>query len=354
MSSNKALFVNENGAIIVRSDLPPGRPEPGELLIEVFYSGVNPSDVKSTRVLHDHGNVLGVDFSGRVLEAPADSGYAAGDIVAGYTPTGSRRPFRYGAHQPFLAVPPNSGIFKVPTNMPYEDAAAFMVTVQTASDGLFNRLSLPVPTEASVPGSLPITVVIWGGGTSVGLASIQLARAAGVSTIITTASPSRHQMLKDFGATHCFDYRDPDVKSAVRRAIDEAGHTDVRGFETAATADAYRLFLDILTALPKEPPLCFCWVMTDERPQSETVLGGRHYDVVLTLPGGQDIVFEARPVEGETIFKAVDWAVAHYGNGFRLPAVRIFEGTAEDALAVLEDVAALATFGKAVLKHPLK
>jgi hypothetical protein len=46
--------------------------------------------------------------------------------------------------------------------------------------------------------------------------------------------------------------------------------------------------------------------------------------------------------------------VAHYGEGFRMLAVELFDGSAGDALVELQKIAAQGKFGKLVIKHPLK
>lgn len=49
------------------------------------------------------------------------------------------------------------------------------------------------------------TVLIWGGSSSVGSTSIQLAKAAGY-TVATTASAHNEAYVRSLGATHFFDY----------------------------------------------------------------------------------------------------------------------------------------------------
>ncbi|KAM0329503.1 hypothetical protein ACHAQA_004812 [Verticillium albo-atrum] len=352
--ASRALCVDDAGDAVVRSDIPEHHPEDGEMLIEVLYSGVNPADLKTLKVVDVGPSALGMDYCGRVLKAPVGCDYQVGDVVAGYTLTGAPRPLRFGTHQKYIATAASAGTFKVPKNMPEPDAAAFMSVFQTAGDALFNRLGLPLPDYSAQPQALSTTLVIWGGSTSLGVCAIQLARAIGITSIIVTASSARHQLLIGLGATRCFDYKDPDVVAQVKEAVIEAGNADVRAFETVGLPGPYRALLDTFTGPLGNTRMAFSWIHTDERPQDELVLGGRHYDVVLKVRGGDTIVNKARPLEGETIWKAVEWAVANYGTRFRLPSVQVFEGTAEGALAKLEEVAALGLFGKVVIKQPMQ
>ncbi|KAL0935867.1 uncharacterized protein CTRU02_208081 [Colletotrichum truncatum] len=354
--TSPGFYIDHSGNLTVTSHLPPVKAEDGELLIEVLYSGVNPADTTYTTILEIHDIVLGADFCGRVVDASKvkNSRFQVGDAVAGYTYTGNGRPARYGTHQAYLATPPEAGVFKVPDGMPYTDAAALMSTLQSASDALFNRLELPVPSDSIKSASLDCTLIIWGASTTLGVAAVQLARAIGVRNIIVTATSSRHQLLKDLGATHCFDYKDPDVSIKIKDAVEAAGFEDIRGFETVGRAESYRLFLDTMSTLSGNRRYAFSFMHSDERPASEMLLGGRHYDVHLIFKGGHKTVFKARPEEAARIWTAVEWAVANYGVRFRLPSVRVFEGKAEDALVAMKEIAEPGSFGKLVIKQPMQ
>ena len=54
------------------------------------------------------------------------------------------------------------------------------------------------------------TLLVWGGSTSVGSNTIQLAVAAGYE-VITTASPKNFDYVKKLGASQAFDYRSKTV-----------------------------------------------------------------------------------------------------------------------------------------------
>ncbi|KAH7305269.1 alcohol dehydrogenase [Stachybotrys elegans] len=346
----QALYVDENGAFLSRSDLPLVQAEEDELLVKVLYSGTNPADYKGPRFLGTRSSVLGNDFCGVVLDSPGvkKSEYNVGDIIAGYTTAGSPRPLRFGTHQQYTAVRLDAGTFKVPANLPLPDAAALTSVTQTASDAIFNRLKLPLPSGDNIP--FDGTVVIWGGGTCVGYLAIQLARAAGATSIITTASLARHEALYNVGATICFDYNDPQVTEKVRSAIGST--TKIRGLEASGTSS--ELFLGALNGLSDDTRYVFV-VLPPSRPQDEQARGVRHYDIHFSLPGGQQTLTEkARPEEADRMWKALMWAIAHYGDKISLPNVRVFNGTAEEALEQLEIVSQQGLHGKLVFKQPLE
>jgi NADPH2:quinone reductase len=62
-------------------------------------------------------------------------------------------------------------------------------------------------------------LVVIGGGSNTGKIAIQLAKLAGIGTIITTASISGAEELKSYGATHVIARQAPDIEEQVRAII---------------------------------------------------------------------------------------------------------------------------------------
>ncbi|KAE8141798.1 chaperonin 10-like protein [Aspergillus pseudotamarii] len=346
---NTALYADENGKLCVRRDIPIPRPSDGEILIEVLSSGVNRSDITAVTLLGSRSRVLGNDFCGRVLEISGlvDTTFKPGDLVAGYTIANFDRPLRYGSHQSYISIPPKN-IFKVPENVPATDAAGLMTVVQTANDALLN-LHLPLPSMAHGP--TDGVLVIAGGATTVGISAIQLACNIGIKSIIVTASPGRHELLETLGATRCFDYRKDSVVQDIRAAVEEAGHGPVFGLDAAGTPDAAKILLD---ALAGRDDIHLASVSPWAGERFESILGGRDYDVIFHPPGAPEpFIMRARPADAAKMWSSLMWVLQHYGQEFRLPAIEVFEGAAEDALREVEKVADQGKFGKLVLKHPL-
>ncbi|RKK72097.1 hypothetical protein BFJ69_g10360 [Fusarium oxysporum] len=321
-----ALYADNEGNVVVRRDLPAPTPAEGEILIEVLFSGSNPSDLRIVNYLGFRNFVLGYDFCGRVLETPGPNG--SGFKTANWH-------------------------FKVPANLPLPDAAALTTVVQTANDALFHLFKLPLPSSGH--GHIEGTLVVWGGGTAVGMSAIQLARAVGITSIIVTASASRHGVLRELGATQCFDYHDESVVEQVKRAVQEAGNIRVWGFDTAGTPDSSRLLMDSLASCQGDVQFAFVGLIVGDRPACEMCLAVRHHKLAFDMPGAPEpYVFPAKPAEAEKMWQATEWVVAHYGKEFRLPGLRVFEGRAEEALDHLQTVARQGAFGKLVLKQPLE
>jgi NADPH:quinone reductase-like Zn-dependent oxidoreductase len=265
------------------------------------------------------------------------------------TPTGVGRPHKYGSHQDQLAVPEDM-IFSVHERLPPQEAAALTVVTCTAADALYGFFKVPPPGGNELQGQSHGSLLVWGGSTGVGLCLIQLARASGVSPIIATASPARHQLLRDLGATHCFDYKDPDVTSKIRAAAQGSGGGKLSfAIDAAGSGEAVELIEQL-----KGPETVFLTtVFHPGKPGLKMPLACTRSDVALRLPNGIEVTVPARVDDWKRTWNAVEWAVAHYGKGFCMPAVETFDGKAEDALIELQKVAAQGKFGKLVIKHPL-
>lgn len=267
--------------------------------------------------------------------------------VTGRTPTGVGRPQKYGSHQDQLAAPEDL-IFSVPESLPPQEAAALTVVTCTAADALYGFFKAAPPDGTALQGQNHGSLLVWGGSTSVGLSLIQLARASGVSPIIATASPARHALLQDLGATHCFDYKDPDVTSKIRAAMHEsAGGRLSYAIDAAGSVEA-------VEQLVQPETVFLTTVVHPGKPGLKMPLACTRSDVALRLPNGMDLTVPARVEDWKKTWSAVKWAVSHYGKSFRMPAVEVFDGKAEDAMEELQKVAAQGKFGKLVIKHPLK
>lgn len=107
----------------------------------------------------------------------------------------------------------------IPPTLSFEQAAVMPLAISTAACGLFlqDQLALQLPT---IPHPKPTgkTVLIWGGATSVGCNTIQLAVAAGYEVIITS-SPQNFELMKKLGASQVFDYKSKTVVRDIIRAF---------------------------------------------------------------------------------------------------------------------------------------
>lgn len=170
-------------------DEPTAEPGPGSARIAVRAAGVNPVDYKmySGAFGRDPAKLpirLGLEASGVVTAVgPGAAGPAGlvqiGDEVIAYRATGA-----YAAE----LVAPAQSLVPKPAGLDWAQAAGLMLTGVTAWHAL-------VATGVSEGD----TVLIHGGAGGVGVMAVQLAAARG-ATVVATASPGRHDFLRELGA----------------------------------------------------------------------------------------------------------------------------------------------------------
>ena len=142
----------------------------------------------------------------------------------------------FGSHAELMSVP-ETAAWKIPDSMSIHDAAGIPIEFGTAADCLFEFGGLQAGE----------TVLIQAGAGGVGLAAIQLAKAAGAAQIFATASSDeRLERLRDYGMDHGINYATSDVAREVRALSDGKGVNLVvdpvggRTLEGSIAALAYR------------------------------------------------------------------------------------------------------------------
>jgi NADPH2:quinone reductase len=166
-------------------EVPVPVPGPGELVVRVRTAGVNPGDWRLREGAYGTvgSAVLGREVAGTVEGVgPGVEGFAEGDEVFGGTAG------MMGGWAELALVQASFAAHRPPSVSP-EDAAVLPVAAGTAFDALTN---LDLPRGA--------TLLVNGAGGGVGVATVQLARAAGL-TVIGTASPAKHDLIATYGAT---------------------------------------------------------------------------------------------------------------------------------------------------------
>lgn len=355
--TNPALYVDSNLTFSVTHTQKPPSPDTGEIIIETHFSGANPADIKHATILGIYPTILGYDFCGKVIQTASDnSPFQPGDIVAGFTPTGLGRKSKYGAHQRYLTCPEDLA-FNVPSNLPEHHAASLSVVVMTAADALYNFFGFPLPSldedEGKGEGKVASPLLIWGASSSVGLAAVQFARVSGVYPIYVTASSERHALLRELGATQCYDYKSPTVVEEIKTALRESKLELKHAFDAVGSNDSAKLMADCTS--PSTDTVLISSVFQDD-PRFKMPFAAPGQDVTVELPGAPGtITIPARPKDNQRARKAFLWAVENYGVKFEMPVVKIFEGSAEEALKELKELAGFGSgFGKVVLRHPLR
>lgn len=199
-------------------ELPMPTPGPRDLLVEVKAISVNPVDTKIRRNVapaDGDAKVLGWDASGIVkavgsevsLFQPGDRVYYAGAIN------------RAGANSE-LHVVDERIVGHMPKSLPFAEAAALPLTAITAWELLFERLQI---TQGNADQGQSLLIVGAAGG--VGSVLVQLARQLTGLTVIGTASrPETQAWVRELGAHHVIDHRQPLSEELKRIGIDQVTH----------------------------------------------------------------------------------------------------------------------------------
>lgn len=116
-------------------------------------------------------------------------------------------------------VVPEITVSPIPDTLSFEQAAVIPLGLSTAAAGLYqtDTLKLPYPTAGS-PKSTGTSILVWGGSSSVGANTIQLAVASGVQ-VVATCSKRNFDFVKALGATHAIDYNDPSAVDEIVKAL---------------------------------------------------------------------------------------------------------------------------------------
>ncbi|MFK8024697.1 MAG: NADPH:quinone oxidoreductase family protein [Ilumatobacter sp.] len=192
-------------------DEEPPTPGPGEVLIDIEAVGLAFPDVLQCQgkyqVKTGPGHTPGGESCGRV--AALGEGVSDLDI-------GQRVAFLGSGGLAEQVVHPAAGAFVVPDGVSAETAAAIPINYCTTWYALHERAALQAGE----------TVLITGAAGGTGTAAIQLAKAAGATTIAIAGGTTKVELLREIGADVVIDHREtPDWVDAVREA--SGGGVDV-------------------------------------------------------------------------------------------------------------------------------
>jgi NADPH:quinone reductase len=205
--------------------------QPGGVIVTVEAVSIQGGDVLNRQggVLVSTPHIVGYQAAGTIRQV----GEGVTDFVTGQRVVAF---MGYGSHAELVGVPARS-IYAIPDSMPTAIAAGIPIEFGTADDCLFEFGKLRAGE----------TVLVHAGAGGVGLAAIQLAKSAGASMIISTASSDeRLARLSEFGMDHGINYATTNLVREVRRLTDRRGVDLVvdpvggRTLEASIAALAYR------------------------------------------------------------------------------------------------------------------
>lgn len=221
----KAIRVHEFGKpeVMRLEEVPNLKPEPGQVVVRVHAVGVNPVDTYLRSGFNPKLELPytpGIDAAG-VVEyvgegvshiAVGDRVYTAGAISGTYAE---------------LALCDRSQVHRLPQSVSYAQGAALNVPYATAYRALFQRAK-------AVPGEV---VLVHGASGGVGVAAVQLARAAGMIVIGTASSEPGRRLVAEQGAHHVLDHHAPDYLQQVFALSDGFGVSVILEMRADANLD---------------------------------------------------------------------------------------------------------------------
>ncbi len=192
----RAIRVHKFGGpeVLQLEDVPEPRPGPGQVVVRIHAVGVNPVDTYIRSGSYAAKPALpytpGIDAAGVVESVgpevsrvkPGDRVYAGGTITGAYAE---------------LTLCKAPQVHPLPQRLSYAQGAAVHVPYATAYRALFLR-ARAVPGEA---------VLVHGASGGVGVAAVQLARAAGMTVIGTAGTDRGRRLVIEQGAHHVLDHQ---------------------------------------------------------------------------------------------------------------------------------------------------
>ena len=194
---------------LVVKDLPSPRAGAGEVVISVRAASVNFPDVLIIENKYQFKPPLpfspGSELSGVVKEVGEGvGGWKAGDRVLAYT--------TYGAFAEEVKVEANR-LMRLPAEMSFEEAAAFVLTYGTSDHALRDRAALASGE----------TLLVLGAAGGVGVAAIEIGKALGAKVIACASSEDKLAVCREHGADATINYAAEDLRERIKTLTEGRG-----------------------------------------------------------------------------------------------------------------------------------
>src|SRR5438045_1793721 len=198
----KAIRVPDFGDpnVMKLEELPTPRPGAGQVLVRIHAAGVNPVDTYIRAGWYPNKPALpytpGADAAG-VVEAIGEgvANIGVGDRVWIGGSVAGTNVGAYASH----ALCTSEQVNPLPENVSFSQGAGVHVPYTTAYRALFHRGNVRAAK----------TVLIHGATGGVGLAAVQFAVAAGAVVIGSGGTDRGRALVKEQGANHVFDHKQP-------------------------------------------------------------------------------------------------------------------------------------------------
>jgi NADPH2:quinone reductase len=208
----KAILVRQFGApeVLKWEEIPTPKPTAGQVLVKIHAAGVNPADTYTrtgnyailpslpyTPGMEGAGVVDSVGDSVKKVK-PGDRVYVAKSLSGTYAE---------------YALALEAGVYPLPDRISFAQGAGVFIPYGTAYHAIHHQAKAHAAE----------TILVHGASGGVGIASVQIARAMGLTVFGTAGTAKGLDLIKREGAHQAFDHSKPDYKDAIMKATSGAG-----------------------------------------------------------------------------------------------------------------------------------
>ena len=188
----KAVYIKEFGGpenLEIKEVPDPPKPHGEQVLVRVRAAGLNRADLLQRKGVYPpptgySPKIPGLEFAGEVVEVGKNAAtYSPGDRVMAITA---------GEAQAEFVLIESSLLIPIPSGLPFTDAAAIPEAYITAHDAIFTLGELKKGQN----------LLIHAVGSGVGIAALQMAKAAGTIVVGTSRTSDKLDRCKELGLDH--------------------------------------------------------------------------------------------------------------------------------------------------------
>jgi NADPH2:quinone reductase len=203
----KALLSKHPGGpeTLVLDDVPEPVAGPGEVRVAVRACGVNYPDLLIIQDLYQYKPPRPFAPGGELAGVVEGVGEGVSNVLAGDRVLLS--PVRNGMAE--LAVGVAANCWKIPDAMPFDEAAALLMTYGTSQHGLKDRAQLKAGE----------TLLVLGAAGGVGLAAVELGKAMGARVVAAASSAEKLALAREHGADETVQYPAGPLDKTQARAL---------------------------------------------------------------------------------------------------------------------------------------
>lgn len=271
----RAVVLEQYGGpeVLQVREIPDLEPGVGEVRVKVAASALNRADTMQRRGVYPQPGprpayeIPGLEFAGTIDKiGPGVAGWQEGDRVCGLLGGGGYAE-QVVIHERLL--------IRIPQALSFAEGAAIPEVFLTAYDALVEKAALRMGDVA----------LIHAGGSGVGTAATQLAKAMGARTFVTVGSEEKARKSRELGAGRAILYKSEAFDEVVRAETDGRGADVIIDFIGAPYLERN------LNAAAVEGRIVFVATMGGDRPEVPLgILMGKRLRLIGT-------VLRARPLE---------------------------------------------------------